>query len=309
VLLTFAAQALMGLFSRPAGAKPAGAKPAGAAKALPVVPPMHAAAAPRAVELSPWSDEEAALILQLRALVAGEPPCKNMPLDDGCLVRFLRARNLNLGKAEAMLRAHLEWRKRFGADTIMERSEQIQQELSTGKTFVAPFVDREGRSILVMRPNKENSTSHEGKMLALVYSLERAAAEMRIDGPQKLFLVIDFKGYSMLNAPPMKTNMETLAILQNHYPERLGKAVLLDAPWLISGVFHALQPFIDPTTREKVVFYSTTNPTHLEAIEKLYDRSKAEKALGGMLDEPTFDAERYFAHDPLRAKNKVARVA
>lgn len=111
---------------------------------------------------------EASKVAQLRELVANEPPCKNMPLDDACLMRYLRARNMDVEKSATMLKATIAWRHSFGADAILDQMQLIQTEGRTGKTFVAPFRDREGRSVLVLRPRMENTRSHTGNIVHLV---------------------------------------------------------------------------------------------------------------------------------------------
>ena len=49
--------------------------------------------------------------------------------------------------------------------------------------------------------------------------------------------LIDFKGYSMRTAPPIRMQIQTTQMLQNHYPERLGLAVCYHAPRLFSFAY------------------------------------------------------------------------
>lgn len=263
---------------------------------------------PAAITLAPTSPTLPAIkVARLRELVSGEPACKHMPLDDACLLRYLSARGMDVEKAAAMLRQTIAWRRSFGADSILDRMDVIRAEARTGKMFVAPFRDREGRPVLVLRPRMENTQQHEGNLYHLVYQLERAVASMAPGGPFKLFLMIDFKGYSVLNAPPMKTTIATVNILQSHYPERLGKAVLLDAPWLFSGAYRAVTPFIDPVTREKISFLSSTEPAHVAQLGGMVDCAQVERDLGGLLDAPHYDEESYFAPaaDPLQRRARA----
>ena len=70
----------------------------------------------------------------------------------------------------------------------------------------------------------------------------------------KMTWLIDFGGYNRKNQPPFKVSMQTLHIVQNHYPERLGKAVNFQPPFLFELFYKAISPFVDPVTREKLVF-------------------------------------------------------
>lgn len=52
----------------------------------------------------------------------------------------------------------------------------------------------------------------------------------------------------------MSTSRTVLSILQNHYPERLGKALVINVPYLVNIFFKLITPFIDPITVQKLKF-------------------------------------------------------
>ena len=143
-----------------------------------------------------------------------------------------------------MLTATLAWRKDFDVESISML--KVRGNGETGKVVVRG-TDRDGRPILFLRPGQENSKDdHDGNLKHLVYELERAVACMdELRGVGKMLVILDLQHYSMSNAPPMKTSRATLHILQDHYPERLAKFLIIDAPWLFQGFFKIISPFID----------------------------------------------------------------
>ena len=75
--------------------------------------------------------------------------------------------------------------------------------------------------------------------------------------------------------PSMRTSRTVLDILQSHYPERLGRALIINIPTLINLFFKVIMPFVDPITREKVHF----NPKVLQ--EGFFQADQLKKQFGG----------------------------
>jgi len=109
-------------------------------------------------------------------------------------------------------------------------------------------------------------------------------------------VIMDFEGYSMLNAPPMKTSRATLSILQDHYPERLHQFVLLNSPWLFHAFFKAISPFIDPVTKAKITFVKGSAAEKRAQLEAVFEIGALEESLGGDLPFE-WDADKYFSQD------------
>jgi len=53
-------------------------------------------------------------------------------------------------------------------------------------------------------------------------------------------------------------SFQVLTILQQHYVETLGRAIVVNLPTLLSFFYKGISPFLDPVTRDKVRLYSTT---------------------------------------------------
>ena len=167
-----------------------------------------------------------------------------------CLLRYLRASKWNEAHAITRLQATLIWRREFKAESFT--ADYISQENETGKQVIFGY-DNEGRPCLYLNPHKQNTKGREKQMQHLVFMLERCI-DLIPPGQETLAILVDFKQSRKGENPSVAQGRQTLSILQNHYPERLGNACVKNVPWIVWGFFKLINPFIDPLTREKMKF-------------------------------------------------------
>lgn len=169
-----------------------------------------------------------------------------------CLLRYLRATKWSVDDAAKRLLSTLAWRREYGIDDFTP--EHISPEQETGKQIILGF-DRQGRPCQYLNPGRQNTDSSPRQIHHLFYMVERVI-DMMPPHVEMLSLMINFKPSKQRQntSVPVSTAREVLHILQNHYPERLGKALIINVPWIVNGFFKIITPFIDPVTREKLKF-------------------------------------------------------
>lgn len=65
--------------------------------------------------------------------------------------------------------------------------------------------------------------------------------------------IMDLKGVGISKASSAYGYIQAASVVsQNHYPERLGKLYIINAPWGFSGIFSMVKRFLDPVTVEKI---------------------------------------------------------
>jgi hypothetical protein len=62
---------------------------------------------------------------------------------------------------------------------------------------------------------------------------------------------VDLKGWGYANCD-VRAYIAAIEIMQNYYPERLGKALMIHVPYLFMKAWKMVQPFIDANTKDKV---------------------------------------------------------
>ncbi|SCW03936.1 LAFE_0H02300g1_1 [Lachancea fermentati] len=204
-----------------------------------------------------------------------------------CFLRYLRATKWVLEDCIERITLSLAWRREFGISNFGEEngdritSDLVAVEDETGKQVVLGY-ENDARPILYLKPGRQNTKTSHRQVQHLVFMLERVVDFMP-PGQDSLALLIDFKDHADVpkvsgnsKIPPIGVGKEVLHILQTHYPERLGKALLTNIPWLAWTFLKMIHPFIDPMTREKLVFD--------EPFPKYVPKDQLDKMYGGYLD-------------------------
>ncbi|KAF9260883.1 CRAL/TRIO domain-containing protein [Marasmius fiardii PR-910] len=183
--------------------------------------------------------------------------------------RYMRAAKWNLADGKKRIKGTLEWRRSFKPELIPPDEIKIEDE--SGKILIDGF-DKDGRPIIYMRPGRQNTETSPRQLRHLVWCLERAK-DLMPPGQESLVIIVDYKSTTLRTNPSISVASKVLTILQQHYVETLGRAIVVRLPMLLSFFYKGISPFLDPVTRDKMRF----NPDLLELIPK----SQLEAEFGG----------------------------
>jgi len=237
------------------------------------------------------------------------------------LVRFLRARNLNIRKANALLRKSLRWRVEFGTETLVKSFQPETWLLDycfpdTFKSFIAQkasrlpfyFTDREGHLLLFIRAGlcdfrsvyKKLDCDGERLFKIGVWVFQFLLEDLELNyltsnekiTPQ-IQLVIDLEGFKISRQIPINESVKLvrkyLTKLLDAFPEILGRVRIINAPWLFNSVWSMFTPFLPQRILDKVSI-TGLQPTKIQSlIASTVDASQTPVAYGGSYQGPDGD--------------------
>ncbi|CAO2826931.1 unnamed protein product [Amaranthus hypochondriacus] len=189
----------------------------------------------------------------MRALVEHRDPSAK-EADDLMLRRFLRARDLNVEKAATMFLKYLKWKRTFLPKGFVSEDE-IEHDLSQNKISLGGQ-DKQGRPIVVAFAGRHYQSSKPGGLdefkRLVVYTLDKLCARIP-DGQEKFLAIGDLQGWGYSNSD-VRGYLGFISVLQDYYPERLGKLFIVHAPRVFMAVWKVVYPFIDENTKAKIQF-------------------------------------------------------
>lgn len=148
---------------------------------------------------------------------------ERMYLTQGTLLRYLRASKWNVSEAVNRLHGTLVWRREYLPPLT---SDYISIENETGKQLILGY-DVTGRPCIIMQPSKQNTETSDRQIQHLVFMLERAVELMQPD-QETLAFIVNFNETRTGQNATISQARQAVHILQYHYPERLGRALVIN---------------------------------------------------------------------------------
>lgn len=214
----------------------------------------------------------------MRSIVEAKDPSIKAT-DDETLRRFLHARDFNVEKASQFFLKYLKWKQRFVPLGYIPESE-VSNELRKNKIFIQGL-DKQRRPIgviLAARHNAFDRDLEEFKRL-VVYGFDKICASMP-RGQEKFVILADLEGWGYRNVD-IRAYLMALEIMQDCYPERLGKLFMIHVPYVFWAAWKIVYPFIDKVTKKKITF---VEDKHLKStLLNDIDENQLPKIFGGEL--------------------------
>ncbi|CCH58348.1 hypothetical protein TBLA_0A05550 [Henningerozyma blattae CBS 6284] len=200
-----------------------------------------------------------------------------------CILRFLRAAKWHEENAIKNLEETMAWRREVGitydSDENPLRGDTVAIENETGKEVLLGF-DLDRRPLFYMKNGRQNTEPSFRQVQQLIYMMECVIA-LTPEGVEQITVLVDFKAYKEPGIisdkpPPLAITKLCIKVLQDYFPERLAKCILINIPWFVWAFLKMSYPFLDPRTREKAIFD--------EPFEKHVELTQLEAMYGGKLD-------------------------
>eukprot|EP00670_Eutreptiella_braarudii_P021416 CAMPEP_0174352134 /NCGR_PEP_ID=MMETSP0811_2-20130205/9685_1 /TAXON_ID=73025 ORGANISM="Eutreptiella gymnastica-like, Strain CCMP1594" /NCGR_SAMPLE_ID=MMETSP0811_2 /ASSEMBLY_ACC=CAM_ASM_000667 /LENGTH=377 /DNA_ID=CAMNT_0015482015 /DNA_START=88 /DNA_END=1221 /DNA_ORIENTATION=+ len=188
---------------------------------------------------------------------------KGVKFTDMDLFRFLKSCAFDIGAAEQRVVEYIEWRKKspqYGVkDVDSITPADVTRERQTGKGYVLPMLRPSGTPVIVYharlhRP-KDPGYNADESLRYIIYTMEQAIARMP-PGISKLWFVVDLKDISLSNVD-YDFIKRFVKVLLFRYPERLGGAVLINAPMFFNACWPLIKKLLTPETQQKFIFAKT----------------------------------------------------
>ncbi|KAI7856159.1 CRAL-TRIO domain-containing protein [Circinella umbellata] len=178
---------------------------------------------------------------------------------DVLLIKFLRAREMDLDQASKMLSDSIAWRKEFKTDSIL--NEEFDDSIFGGVGYIYKN-DKEGRPVCYNFYGELDQEAVFGDLQKFirwrVQLMEKGVQLIDFTTVDTMVQVHDYKGVSMFGrtANSKQATKEIIKIMQDNYPEFLSTKFFVNVPWWGSKIFKLIRPLLPEATVKKFIVCS-----------------------------------------------------
>lgn len=213
---------------------------------------------------------------------------------DWFLLRFLRARNFNLKNTQKMMKEYLDFRDRKDFTRLANFDEFQLQKVGNYFYHFHFAVDRMGRPVIMedfgksrlVEAGQELSMEEVEDWFAQVFDRTMhiefpvcsAVAGRRIEKMMFIFDIGKINIVKLFNGKFRSIIELIIRVGQDFCPEVLEILFVINAPFMVKGVWAIVATMLDPNTRKKIFFESDNGS---KKLKELIDPSQLPVNLGG----------------------------
>ncbi|OXA40458.1 SEC14-like protein 2 [Folsomia candida] len=214
-------------------------------------------------------------------------------MDDMTLIRFLRARNSDLKKTEAMISASLAWRTQYEIDDLIMWDPSV--EIASGFDIYHCGCDFEGRPVyyaplgmwasakdLFDNGQEEDCLRYAAKTMDMVYK------DLLKTKHQNFVCIVDIAGATYRKALHELQNFKGIQDLiwvfkeyEANYPETLHKAFIINTPKVFYWGYNIVKPLMSARTLSKIRIFETSNASWQTELRDLLPECAIPEIFGG----------------------------
>ncbi|KAH9041271.1 CRAL-TRIO domain-containing protein [Lactarius pseudohatsudake] len=204
------------------------------------------------------------------------------------LMKWLRARHLNVTEAKTMMIATLRWRDEFKVEDAMN---ETFPDVFNGFGHVYGH-DKEGQPVVynVYGGNNDLKTAFSDVQRFIrwrVALMERGVKLIDFEKVDQMVQVHDYEGVSLSSrtANSKAAASELTSIFQAHYPEFLSSKFFVNVPSLMTWIFWLFKPVLPPATLAKMKVVGHGSRTIGKELLPLIDVKELPAQYGGAVKD------------------------
>ena len=218
------------------------------------------------------------------------PPAEREFLTEACLQRYLVARNADVDAAERALLATLAWRE----DNVPRVLRCAPCEADATTHCIVPLGwDAAQRPVVWGCPARGRSLDGPTTVAHVTYALEHVFAHER--SAEQWVWCVDFNGFGLRDVLNVQIGLGFASVLPTHYPERLGKIIMINRPFIFDMLLGVLRPILDARTLSKLC---SVKGTHAEVAPQLREHGFDEDTVTFIVEAMARKAEPTLGSTP-----------